>query len=463
MSESHLLSSSLEGVGYLSSGKRVYMQHLVAASERVTIGLADNVLEVSGKLLFNRDELVQPGSLFRLMQIPTETALTHLFNVRGKESTDWLLNDFQQLIQDDPLLSAIDESVINEKVSLDKKAALNECLVSCLSAVEAFPALQQHLTLLSLELPKTYWRTLYCALLSLLLAKEMHLTVADVNAIFLAALGHDLGMLMVNPLVLNKSEKLDADDWRQIQQHLPSSVVMLHRMPDFPESAVQAVLEHHERCDGTGYPSAKVESEISLLGQILGLTDSLAAIYFNRFKHEGRSLRDAAAIIQLNQQAYLHRSFELISAILKRGEMPIKNVIANDNSAEFINQLTQKNQFLFQWFQLLSDCLLSLGFRHGDRQLHGLQNVIIHLATSVRGGGLFEGPALRIESSTPVDVDEVAKQLESVAVMQQELLFHLQRLSRMIQIYLDSDEKKDLEIENKLRAGFEKVLALHKS
>jgi hypothetical protein len=138
-------------------------------------------------------------------------------------------------------------------------------------------------------------------------------------------------------------------------------------------------------------------------------------------------------------------------------------VVANDNSAEYINQLSQKNQFLFRWFELLSDCLLNLGFTHGDRQLHGLQNVIIHLATSVRGGGLFDGgTALRIESSLKPDANEIAKQLESVGVMQQELLFHLQRLSRMIQIYLDSDEKKDREIESKLRIGFEKILALHK-
>jgi HD-GYP domain-containing protein (c-di-GMP phosphodiesterase class II) len=455
MSESYLLSPSSEGVGYLSSGKRVYMQHLVAASQRVSISLADNVLDLSGKLLLSRDELVQPGSLFRLMQIPTETAFARLFEI--DRPTDWLLKDFQQLIQDDPLLNAIDDSGLGEQ------SAFNQNLKTCLSSVDLFPALLQHLNLLSLELPKTYSRTLYCALLSLLLAKEMRLTPTDVNNIFLAALAHDVGMLTINPAVLNKHEKLDADDWKQIQQHLPAGVAMLHKMPQFSDLALQAVMEHHERCDGTGYPSAKVESEISLLGQILGLTDSLAAIYFNRFKHEGRSLRDAAAIIQLNQQAYLHRSFELISAILKRGEMPVQNVVANDNSADYINQLNQRNQFLFQWFELLSDCLLNLGFTHGDRQLHGLQNVIIHLATSVRGGGLFDGgTALRIESSVKPDAKELAKQFESVGVMQQELLFHLQRLSRMIQLYLDSDDNKQPELKKKLRAGFEKVLALHK-
>jgi HD-GYP domain-containing protein (c-di-GMP phosphodiesterase class II) len=450
MSESYLLSPLAEGVGYLSSGKRVYMQHVVVLCERVTISIANNVLDASGKLLLNQNELIQSGSFFRLMQIPTESAFSHLFNFQSKDLD--LLKDFQQLIETDPLLSAIDETV-----------ALNELLVSSVSSVTLFPVLQQHLQMLSLVLPKTYSRTLYCTLLSLLIAKEMHLNEFDMNAVFLGALGHDIGMLMVNPQVLNKEEKLNADDWRQIQQHLPMGVAILKSIPDFPETAVQAVVDHHERCDGTGYPYSKVESEISLLGQILGLTDSLAAIYFNRFKHEGRSLRDAVNIIQLNQQAYLHRSVELVSRILTRGELPIKNVVAEDNSADYINQLDQKNQYLHHWFQLLSDCLLNLGFTHGDRHLHGLQNVIIHLSTSVRGGGLFEGGTnLRLENSQVVNANDLARQLESVGVMQQELLFHLQRLSRMIQLYLDSDDTKDPSIETKLRSGFEKVLALQK-
>lgn len=451
MSESYLLSPLIEGVGYLSSGRRVYMQHLVNASQRVEIRIADDLLDVSGKLLFASDELIQPGLIFRLNQIPVEKISSAFFNLSIDDH--WLLDDFQQMIMQDPVLS-----VINEKHSLI--ALINPWL----DLTNQYPNLKKNLKLLSLELPQTYLRTLYCALLSLLVAREMRLTQVEIGQSFLAALGHDLGMLMVNPAVLLKQEKLEAEDWVQIQQHLPASVGFLSAIPDFPFEIVLAVLEHHERCDGTGYPAAKVESEISLLGQILGLTDSLAAIYFNRFKNEGRSLRDAAKIIQLNEQAYLHRSFELIFAILKRAELPVAQVVANDNSAEFIYDLNKKNQFLFCWFKLLSECLLGLGFTHGDRHLHGLQNVIIHLSTSVRGGGLFEDATeLRLESDKPQDPGELANQLESVVIMQQELLFHLQRLNRMTQIYLDSSDKKDPVIENKLRVGFEKVLGLLKA
>ena len=450
MSESNLLSPLVEGVSHLSSGRRVYMQHLVNASQRVEIRIADDLLDVSGKLLLARDELIQPGLIFRLNQIPVEKISSAFFSLLIDDQ--WLRDDFRQLINHDPLLSAIDE-----------KQALMDIISPWLDLAIRFSNLKHNLQLLSLELPQTYSRTLYCALLTLLVAREMRLTQAEIEQAFLAALGHDLGMLMVNPGVLLKQEKLEAEDWVQIQQHLPVSVALLSAIPNFPFESTLAVLEHHERCDGTGYPSAKVESEISLLGQILGLTDSLAAIYFNRFKHEGRSLRDAARIIQLNEQAYLHRSFELIFAILKRAELPVSQVVANDNSAEFIQDLNQKNQFLLRWFNLLSECLLGVGFTHGDRHLHGLQNVIIHLATSVRGGGLFDGGTdLRLEFDKPQDANELANQLESVVIMQQELLFHLQRLNRMTQIYLDSTDKKDPAIENKLRAGFEKVLGLLK-
>lgn len=453
MSESYLLSPPNEGVSYLSSGKRVYMQHLATASQHVAIRIADDLLDVSGKILFERNELIQTGSVFRLIQIPAEKMLTQFVMIEPQDVGIWLFNDFHQLISDDPLLSAIDEN-----------HSFDDLIKPCVDAIIPFTALHQHLKLLSVQLPKTYLRTLYCSLMSLLIAKEMRLTTTEIQNIFLAALGHDIGMLIVNPAILNKQEKLEASDWVQIQQHLPASVTLLHALPGFPAESVQAVSEHHERCDGTGYPAAKVESEISLLGQILGLTDSLAAIYFNRFKHEGRSLRDAAAIIQLNAQAYLHRSFEIIFAVLKRGELPVKNVIANNNSSEFIAQLNQKNTFLFQWFQLLSDCLLGVGFTHGDRHLHGLQNVIIHLSTSVRGGGLFNGGTqLQLESDKPQNPAELAAELESVSIMQQELLFHLQRLNRMLLIYLDSPDKKNPDIENKLRTGFEKVLGLLKS
>jgi HD-GYP domain-containing protein (c-di-GMP phosphodiesterase class II) len=446
MSESHLMSPLLKGVSYLSSSKRVYIQHLAKACASVPVRFTEDLQDVSGKTLFNRDELMQPTAVFRLMQIPFEKVLTPIVTF---ESDRNLSKDFQSLIEQDSLLLAIDDNHSIEKL-----------LEPLIEVLLVYPVLIQHLFLMAIQLPQTYSRTLYCSILSVLMAKEMRLSKADMESVFLASLGHDLGMLFVEPAVLNKKDKLNAEDWFQIQQHLPMSVEILNAIGNFNSAAITAVQEHHERCDGTGYPYAKVESEISLLGQVLGLTDSLAAIYFNRFKNEGRSLRDAAAIIQLNQQAYMHRNYELVMAILKRGDMPLQKII-NENSPALIEEFTRKNKFMATWFNLLSDCLLSVGFTHGDRKLHALQNVIIHVATTIRGSGIFyESDGRKIESSTQVATYDDSKNIENMMMLQQEFLFHLQRLNRMFQIYLDSNEEKNKDLETKLRVGFEKILGL---
>ena len=446
MSESHLMSPLLKGVSYLSSSKRVYIQHLAKASGTVSVRFTEDLFDASGKKLFGAGDLIQPDAVFRLMQIPFERILSPIVTFESERN---LSKDFQSLIEQDSLLLAIDDNHSIEKL-----------LEPLIDAVLAYPVLIQHLALMAIQLSQTYSRTLYSSILSVLIAKEMRLSKSDMESVFLASLGHDAGMLFVEPAVLNKKDKLNAEDWFQIQQHLPMSVEILNAINNFNSPAIIAVQEHHERCDGTGYPFAKVESEISLLGQILGLTDSLAAIYFNRFKTEGRSLRDAAAIIQLNQQAYMHRNYELVMAVLKRGDMPLQKVI-NDNSPALMEEFAQKNKFLAVWFNMLRDCLLSVGFTHGDRKLHALQNVIIHVATTIRGSGIFyESDDRKIESSMQVVTYDDSKNIENMMMLQQEFLFHLQRLNRMFQIYLDSNEEKNKQMEEKLRIGFEKILDL---
>jgi hypothetical protein len=140
--------------------------------------------------------------------------------------------------------------------------------------------------------------------------------------------------------------------------------------------------------------------------------------------------------------------------------MPLQKII-NENSPALIEEFTRKNKFMATWFNLLSDCLLSVGFTHGDRKLHALQNVIIHVATTIRGSGIFyESDGRKIESSTQVATYDDSKNIENMMMLQQEFLFHLQRLNRMFQIYLDSNEEKNKDLETKLRVGFEKILGL---
>jgi hypothetical protein len=160
----------------------------------------------------------------------------------------------------------------------------------------------------------------------------------------------------------------------------------------------------------------------------------------------------------MNAQAYFYRHDEILAIIWRRSEMPFKNVIQGDDLPEFVAALAKENERLNVWFEILRDSLLSIGFTHGDRRLHALQNIMLHVTTSVKGSGVFNAELdqwLRnVESSKE---DDSYRKIEKAHIQQQEILFHLQRLNRMLQFYLDSDHFKKIDIKESLIKTLESV------
>jgi hypothetical protein len=289
----------------------------------------------------------------------------------------------------------------------------------------------------------------------------MHFSEQGCTDVFLAALSHDIGMLHLNAFVLEKKEDLSPDDWRHIQEHVLIGVLLLKQMPNMSEGVIEAVYEHHERCDGTGYPEGKVESELSYAGKIVGLADSIIAIYHNRFKRQHLTWRDVIPVIQMNAQAYFYRHDEILAAIWRRSEMPFKNVVQGDGLAEFMEDLLRERTRLLTWLDVFRDNLLSLGFTHGDRQLHSLQTAMLHLSTSVKGSGVLNPELCEWLRNIDVNSDKDAyRKIEKAHVQQQEIIFHLQRLHRMMQLYVESGDCKMAEIESVLVDALERVKTL---
>ncbi len=323
------------------------------------------------------------------------------------------------------------------------------------AGLDQFPLVQQLLTVMASQMNDLFQRTLCVGLWGLYIAQEMRLPASDAAEVFWAGLTHDIGMLFINPQVLQKTEKLTTEDWQHIQSHVEISRRILANMPGMPESIVTAVGEHHERCDGTGYPLAKVESELSLAGQILAVADAIVGIYFNRFKAQGRRWREVIPVLEMNRAAYLYRSCEIVSTMIHRSELPLPNVVHGSGVPEFAERMLQQNLHLQNWFMQLRDCLTAVGYTHGDRKLHALQNIIFHIATTFKGTMLFKADLREsLESMASDETVGISKVVADASLMQQEMLFHLQRLSRMVQMYIASGEAKDPAIRARIEEGF---------
>lgn len=424
-----------------------YLLRLASVSQKCGIFSADDIYSAQNILLAQKNTLITPELAAVIYPHRLQKRLEEYIYVEHELDSIQLEQHLITVMQQEDLLAAINEH--QDIVSLIKPH---------INHYEKFPLLKQKITVMAIAMPELFIRTLYCSWFALLIAKEMRFSEQGCMEVFLAALSHDIGMLHLDIFVLEKKGSLSPEDWRHIQEHVFIGASLLRQMPKMPSAVVEAVYEHHERCDGTGYPTECVESELSYAGKIVGLADSLIAIYHNRFKQQQRSWREVIPVIQMNAQAYFYRHDEILAIIWRRSEMPIKNVVQDDGLPEFLAELLREREYLYAWFEVQRDSLLSLGFTHGDRHVHALQNVMFHLSSSVKGSGVFN-PEVREWLRTldvPIEKDAYRK-IETAHVQQQEIVFHLQRLNRMMQLYVDSDDYKTPHIKNVLVNALEKI------
>lgn len=113
--------------------------------------------------------------------------------------------------------------------------------------------------------------------LSELIATRMGLSSRDINRLRVTALMHDIGKIGVPEEILNKPSSLDSHEWSLMRRHSESGSRILSASKDFSDIAT-AVLEHHERWDGKGYPQGKSKEDISLYARIIMVADSFDAM-----------------------------------------------------------------------------------------------------------------------------------------------------------------------------------------
>ncbi len=109
------------------------------------------------------------------------------------------------------------------------------------------------------------------------LAAQIGLDDQQASILQLASLLHDIGKLVIPDEVLCKPGPLDAGEWEIMREH-PSSAKHILSQLDSAADALPAIVHHHERYDGTGYPDGLKGDEIPLEARIINLADALDAM-----------------------------------------------------------------------------------------------------------------------------------------------------------------------------------------
>jgi diguanylate cyclase (GGDEF)-like protein len=132
------------------------------------------------------------------------------------------------------------------------------------------------------------------------LAEAVGLTPDRVANLGAAALLHDIGKIGIPDHILNKTGKLTAEEWEVIQGHPKLATIIVGRIPAL-SPCLPAILHHHERWDGTGYPSGLKGDAIPLEARILAIADAFEAMTAPRPYR--RALSIEAAVAELRRSA----------------------------------------------------------------------------------------------------------------------------------------------------------------
>lgn len=127
---------------------------------------------------------------------------------------------------------------------------------------------------------------------SKLIAERLGMRERDLQVFYYGALLHDVGKLVVRKRTLTKSSKLDEQEWDEIKRH-PVVGAEIVKEIDFLEPALEAVLSHHERLDGTGYPAGLTRDLVSLNARIMGVADTYDAMTSTRAYRGARTHQEA--------------------------------------------------------------------------------------------------------------------------------------------------------------------------
>lgn len=124
--------------------------------------------------------------------------------------------------------------------------------------------------------------TLHVAIYAVAIAYSSDFEEEKIHAIGFAALLMDVGLKRVDRKIMDKKEKLDANDLDRIQQHPRYSAEILKHNGIYDPYIIDAVTHHHERHDGSGYPNALRGAKISDFASILAICDVFDAMTSNR-------------------------------------------------------------------------------------------------------------------------------------------------------------------------------------
>lgn len=237
------------------------IENIISASKGAEFYLSEDVYDQAGnKLLAKGYKItsdIKDKLISRVLKKPLETSITTDTSLTAAD----IASDTNEIIKKTHFLNSFEV-----ELKLDLYA---------IKHLELEPLASLLLTVQKNNSQASYEHTLFMMLVARLIAKKLNIDSQKINHITTACLLHDIGELYC---AVPETKNLSLEHWRSIMTHpiVGSSVVRQHM--NYDTSISKAILEHHERNDGSGYPNHLIAENLSDIGKIMIISEAFSGM-----------------------------------------------------------------------------------------------------------------------------------------------------------------------------------------
>ncbi|HEX5685856.1 MAG TPA: HD domain-containing phosphohydrolase [Ideonella sp.] len=299
-----------------------YLDRVVALSEDSGVEASEDIMARNGMKLLAKGARIDARARARLLEYKLTKPLESMMRVVEGVGSRKIDRVAEALLERHPLLSRLCGAATGKLLSTSLRDLILTSQVDSLLSVYAAqgPAKLEH--------------AVGIALVSAAMANQIS-GGPPMDLMLLAGLLHDVGEVYIDPAILAPGARLTPQQWKHVAAHPIVGARVLKDMPGAGIKVANAVLHHHERLDGFGYPAGLRGDALPLPGQVLAMAEMLIGLL-----EAGSHNAERAAVAVKLIPGEFNRA--LLDKVATAAHAETKNRPAQDDAGASVQELAER-------------------------------------------------------------------------------------------------------------------------
>lgn len=318
-----------------------YIRHVTHLGNQRKIIAEEDVYLENGHKLVARGSPVNSEIYERILKHKLAKPIEQSVSLENMLSVETLNEAIARKLETSPLLIKMQ----SDYPELEKIAS------GLLSEINLPGQLFFKLTILKEQLPSIFSHSIDVSIAALYTGLKLELPRSELRYLLIAGLLHDIGMLHLEPAIFDRQRNITEEERKSIYAHPVIGYMILKPFRDMDVPA-RAILEHHERLDGSGYPKSLSRDQLDTPGKILAIAELAISLQDQplALPYEHR----LPAILKFNQPRYDSKGSRVLLDLVHRyydePQTPPVNLLRED----FTHCVSSVWNILDDWDQIKS-------------------------------------------------------------------------------------------------------------